>query len=113
MSPREPARSMVRRCHAPPLQAGRKRLMRSKKVIVQNEHGIHTRVALRVLERSKELGSEVTICKGCLKADGCSILELMLLGAEKGSEIELIVNGGDEDRNLGAISEIFSDGSGI
>ncbi|MGA2507508.1 MAG: HPr family phosphocarrier protein [Chitinispirillaceae bacterium] len=87
--------------------------MRSKKVIVQNEHGIHARVALAVLEKSKGLDSQVTICKGCEKADGCSILELLLLGAEKGSEIELIVTGGDEEKSIKTISEIFSDGSGI
>lgn len=87
--------------------------MRSKKIIVQNEHGMHARVALRVLEKSKGLGSEITLCKGCVKANGCSILEMLLLGAEKGSEIELIVNGGDEEKSIKAISEIFSDGSGI
>jgi len=87
--------------------------MRSKKIIVQNEHGIHARVAMRVLEKSKSLGSQVTICKDCIKADGCSILQLLLLGAAKGSEVELIVEGGDEEKNIAAISDIFADGSGI
>ena len=87
--------------------------MRSKKVIVQNEHGIHARVALRVFEKSKGLDSKVTLCKGCDKADGCSILNMLLLGAQKGSEIELIVNGGDEEKTIEAISDIFADGSGI
>ena len=87
--------------------------MRSKKVIVCNEHGIHARVALRVLEKSKDLQSQVTICKGCVKAQGCSILEMLMLGAEKGSEVELIVNGGDEEKCIEMISDIFADGSGI
>jgi phosphotransferase system HPr-like phosphotransfer protein len=43
--------------------------MRSRKVIVQNEHGIHARVAIRVLEKTRNLDSQVTICKGCVKAD--------------------------------------------
>jgi len=87
--------------------------MLSKKVTVRNEHGLHARVAVRVLEQSKTLGSKVAICKGCTRANGCSILELLLLGAEKGSEVEVIVEGGDEARSLAAISDIFSDGSGI
>ena len=87
--------------------------MRNKKVIVHNEHGIHARVAMRVLEKSRDIGSRVTICKGCEKADGCSILELLLLGAEKGAEVELIVSGGDEEKNIKTISDIFADGSGI
>lgn len=87
--------------------------MRSKKVIVNNEHGIHARVAMRVLEKSKGLDSQVTICKGCEKASGCSIIEMLLLGAGKGTEIELIVNGGDEEKSIDAISGIFTDGLGI
>jgi phosphocarrier protein HPr len=87
--------------------------MKSKKVIVNNEHGIHARVALRVLEKCKCLDSQITLCTGCAKANGCSILELLLLGASKGSEIELIASGGDEEKSIAEISGIFADGSGI
>lgn len=87
--------------------------MKTRKVIVQNEYGIHARVALRVIEASKEIKSQVTICKDCVKADGCSILELLLLGAKKGSEIELVVNGVDEEKGIATLSNIFEDGSGI
>ena len=87
--------------------------MLSKKITVQNEHGLHARVAIRVLEQSKEFGSHVAICKGCVRADGCSILELLLLGAEKGAELEVVVDGGDEEKSLEAISGIFTNGSGI
>lgn len=87
--------------------------MLSKKVTVQNEHGLHARVAIRVLEQSRNLGSKVAICKGCARANGCSILELLLLGAGKGSELEVVVEGGDEEKSLSAIADIFSDGSGI
>jgi phosphotransferase system HPr-like phosphotransfer protein len=38
---------------------------------------------------------------------------MLLLGAEKGSEVELIVDGGDEEKSINTISEIFADGSGI
>jgi phosphotransferase system HPr (HPr) family protein len=87
--------------------------MLRKKVIVHNEHGIHARVALRVVQRSKTMESKVTLCKGCSKADGCSVLDMLLLCAEKGSEIELVASGGDEEKAIEAISEIFADGSGI
>jgi phosphotransferase system HPr (HPr) family protein len=94
-------------------EAERKCPMRSKKVIVHNEHGIHARVALRVVEKTKALDSKVTLCKGCSKADGCSVLDMLLLSAGKGSEIELVVSGGNEEKTINAISEIFADGSGI
>jgi phosphotransferase system HPr (HPr) family protein len=88
-------------------------LMRSKKLIVHNEHGIHARVALRVVEKNKAMESKVTLCKGFSKADGCSVLDMLLLCAGKGSEIELVARGGDEEKAIEAISEIFADGSGI
>jgi phosphotransferase system HPr (HPr) family protein len=84
-----------------------------KKVVVHNEHGIHARVALRVVEKSKAFESKITLCKGCSKANGCSVLDMLLLCAEKGSEIELVASGGDEEKAIDAISEIFADGSGI
>jgi phosphotransferase system HPr (HPr) family protein len=87
--------------------------MRNRKVVVQDEHGMHARVALKILEKSKALNSKVTICNGCTKADGCSILELLLLGAQQGTELELVVNGGDEEKNIELIADLFTDGSGI
>jgi phosphocarrier protein len=87
--------------------------MRNRKVVVQNEHGVHARVAMKVLQTSKSIDSQITICNGCAKADGCSILELLLLGAQKGTELELVVDGGDEEKNLELIADLFSDGSGI
>jgi phosphocarrier protein HPr len=87
--------------------------MRSQKVVVQNEHGIHARVALRVAEKSKNLDSKITLRKDRSKADGCSVLDMLLLCAAKGTEIEVVASGGDEEKNINTISEIFSDGSGI
>ncbi len=87
--------------------------MRKKTLVIGNEHGIHARVALRVVETGRSLGSRITLCKGCAKADGCSILEMLMLQAEKGSEVEVLINGGEEEKCLAALSELFSDGLGI
>ncbi len=87
--------------------------MRNRKIVLQNEHGMHARVAMKVIETSMSLDSQVTICNGCAKADGCSILELLLLGAQKGTVLELVVNGGDEEKNIELIADLFDDGAGI
>jgi phosphocarrier protein HPr len=87
--------------------------MATKKVIVQNEHGLHARVAMLVVDKAKKLPSKVTICMNCKRADACSILDLLLLGASKGAEIEVDVCGGDEEKYLQEIAQIFSEGSGI
>jgi phosphotransferase system HPr (HPr) family protein len=87
--------------------------MITKKMIVHNEHGIHSRVALRVAEKCRGCSSQITVCKGCEKASGSSVLELLMLGAEKGAEIEVIAEGGEEQKSLNDLSQIFSQGSGI
>jgi phosphocarrier protein HPr len=87
--------------------------MHAKKIIVQNEHGIHARVALKVARQCQVSSSQITVCKGCDTADGCSVLQLLMLGAEKGSEIEIIAIGGKEQDNLNDLANLFSEGSGI
>jgi len=87
--------------------------MITKKLIVHNEHGIHARVALRVVEECRNSSSQITVCKGCKTADGCSLLQLLMLGAEKGTEIEVIADGGEEQKSISDLAQIFSQGSGI
>jgi phosphocarrier protein HPr len=87
--------------------------MITKKLIVHNEHGIHSRVALRVAQQCKAGSSRITVCKGCEKASGCSVLELLMLGAERGSEIEVTADGGEEQKSINDLAQIFSQGSGI
>jgi phosphotransferase system HPr (HPr) family protein len=87
--------------------------MITEKMIIHNEHGLHSRVALRVAEKCRSGSSQITICKGCEKASGCSVLELLMLGAEKGAEIEITAVGGEERKSLNDLSQILSQGSGI
>jgi phosphocarrier protein len=87
--------------------------MQQQRVIVQNEFGMHLRVAQQVAEAARRQSAQVTVCKGCVKANGCSIIELLLLEATHGAEIELVACGGDEERALRELAEVFSGGAGI
>ena len=40
-------------------------------------------------------------------------MELILLGAGQGTEIQITAEGGDEEAVLDSLTEIFSDGAGI
>lgn len=87
--------------------------MKQQRVVVQAEQGVHLRVAQQIVATSRRQSAQVTLCKGCAKANGCSILEVLLLGATQGSEVDLIVCGGDEERALRELSQLFTDGAGI
>jgi phosphocarrier protein len=87
--------------------------MINKKVIVHEAHGLHARPAMKVVEKCQQYSSKVTICNGCDKADGCSMLELLMLAADEGTELEIMVSGTDEKDAVKAIADLFENGSGI
>ncbi len=88
--------------------------MKTLNLTICCENGMHLRVAAEVVKRVREHSATVhVLCKGCPNANACSILELIQLGAGKGTEIQITADGNDEDAVLNSLMEIFSDGSGI
>lgn len=87
--------------------------MISKKICLREIHGLHARPVAKIVQKCKNFESKITICKGCEKADGCSVLELLLLGATHGVELEIIATGNDESQAVQEITELFDSGSGI
>jgi phosphocarrier protein HPr len=87
--------------------------MRTKKLVVKNDHGIHARVAYAIVMFTKALTSRITIKKGGQTADGSSVLQLLMLAASQGAEIEVSADGGNEEDSLLKIEEFFSGGAGI
>ncbi len=87
--------------------------MISRKFVVREEHGIHVRPAAKIVEKCQQYNSKIKISYGPSEADGCSILQLLLLAAKKGELIEVIADGSDEETAIEELSEIFENGSGI
>jgi phosphocarrier protein HPr len=74
-----------------------------KTLIVNNELGLHARVATSIVRKLEPFECSVTVAKDGVEADGRSILELLLLAAPFGSEITVRADGPD---SLEAVSEI-------
>lgn len=88
--------------------------MKTKSIKVENEHGLHLRVAGMIAKLTTEQQCAVTVkCGQCRQADGCSVLQLLTLGATKGTSLDVTVDGANEDAVLDRMSEFFMDGSGI
>jgi phosphotransferase system HPr (HPr) family protein len=87
--------------------------MATQKLTVQNEHGIHARVARRIVEKTREIPAKVTVSLDNKKADGGSIIDLLLLGANQGSSVVVDVIGEDDEKYLRDIALLFTDGGGI
>ena len=89
--------------------------MTTRDVVVQCEHGLHLRVASSVAGVAlKHRKTYVQLsCDNCRNANACSILELLTLGAGKGTHLEIVADGPDEADVITALTEIFDQGAGI
>ena len=85
-----------------------------RKVIIVNKRGLHARASAKFVGAVAALpeGATVRVAKGAHEAGGGSILGLMMLGAAKGDEVELIVGGTEADSVLAGLVALIEDGFG-
>lgn len=81
--------------------------MIKKKVKVLNEAGLHARPSSVLVKTASEFESDLFIEMYGYRVNGKSILGLMTLAAEKGAEMELIVEGPDEEKAMETLSNLF------
>jgi phosphocarrier protein HPr len=77
--------------------------MLRKKVEIVNKLGLHARAAAKFVATAGRYGSQIEVVHNDRCVNGKSIMGVMMLAASKGSEIELIVSGADQDAALEAL----------
>jgi len=82
--------------------------MQSARVTIMNKAGLHARAATKLSKLTGSFASSVRIGHEKM-VDGKSILSLMMLGAVKGSELTIEVEGEDEEAALAAIVDLIND----
>lgn len=87
-------------------------LMIRKKVEIVNEAGLHARPAASLVKLASKFDSDFFIHLHGYRVNGKSILGVMTLAAEQGAELELEVDGADEEEAFEAISELIANGFG-
>ncbi len=80
------------------------------KVKITNKHGLHARPAAKLVQLAGKFKSEVTILKDGLEVNGKSIMGVMMLAAEPGSEIILKIDGEDEQQAAEALLNLIRNG---
>ena len=83
-------------------------------VTIVNKRGLHARASAKFVGAVAALpdGVQVRVAKDGNEAAGGSILGLMMLGAAKGDEVELIVGGANSDAVLADLVALVEDGFG-
>lgn len=79
-----------------------------KKLVINNEQGLHARPAALFVQVANKYESDVFVRKGRQEVNGKSIMGLMTLAAEKGSHIYLKVNGPDAKTAVEDLEKVLS-----
>lgn len=84
--------------------------MIEEKVKIINKAGLHTRPAATIVKLASKYKSDFYISKDGFKINGKSIIGVMTLAAEMGSEMLLIFDGEDEKEMAKEIVDYFKRG---
>ena len=78
-------------------------------VRVKNELGLHARAAATLVKLAARFESDVKLSRRNInqRVDGKSILGVLLLAAAKGTELELVIDGQDEEVAAEGIVSLF------
>jgi phosphotransferase system HPr (HPr) family protein len=76
-------------------------------VTIINKLGLHARAAAKLVALAGQFGCDIKLLKNSTEVNGKSILGVMMLAAAKGTELELIADGGDEVPALDALEELI------
>ena len=77
--------------------------------MVQNKLGLHARAAAQLVRVASGFESKITLRNSSETADAKGIMGLMMLAATKGTELELVAEGSDEDTAYKDIKRLFDE----
>lgn len=87
--------------------------MLSKTVTVINAEGMHMRPAGIIAKAAKEhADSEVVLKANGKEIKAKAVMQIMAAGIKKGTDVEITVNGGDEQSVLDEFVQMFENGFG-
>lgn len=75
-----------------------------KEIIIKNRTGLHARPAAVFVQKANKYESEIKILKDGQEVNGKSIMGILMLAAEKGSKIKIIVSGADAEKAIEELS---------
>ena len=77
--------------------------MKTAAVQIVNKLGMHARASAKFVTLAAQFKSDVTLGRNGQNANGKSIMGIMMLAAGKGSQVDLTVNGDDEEQAMQAL----------
>ncbi|KCZ45614.1 MULTISPECIES: HPr family phosphocarrier protein [unclassified Hyphomonas] len=81
-------------------------------VTIVNRKGLHARASAKLSKLANEFESRVVVSHEGQEADARSIMDLLMLVAAQGCEVELAAKGPDAAEAVTAIASLIADGFG-
>ncbi|MDH4211583.1 MAG: HPr family phosphocarrier protein [candidate division WOR-3 bacterium] len=81
--------------------------MIKEKVTILNENGLHALPASRFVKQAEKFKSDITITKDGVEVSGKSIMGILTLACEKGSNVILTTEGDDEKEAYEVLKKIL------
>lgn len=78
-----------------------------RRVIVINKLGLHARPAAEFVKTASKFEADIKLSKDAMEVNGKSILGVMTLAAECGSELVVRADGVDADAAVDALAEVL------
>lgn len=83
--------------------------MIQKKLTIINKFGLHARAAAKFVAQASRYSSDICVIKNKQKVNGKSIMAVMTLAANKGTELEFQIEGEDEQAAFTALEQLILD----
>ena len=80
----------------------------TKKLIVKNAQGLHARPAALFVQVANKFNSRISVKRGDEKVNGKSIMGILMLGAEKDSEIIIEAEGDDAQMAISDLEKVVA-----
>ena len=81
-----------------------------KSVRLVNSQGLHMRPADLLVRKANSFAAEVQVSKGEHVVDGKSIISILTLAADEGTELRIAANGEDAAAAVNALVELIQNG---
>jgi phosphocarrier protein HPr len=79
----------------------------SKEVIINNQVGLHARPATFFIQKANEFKSSIWIEKDDRRVNAKSLLGVLSLGIVKGTSVNIVADGVDEDEAIKTLAELI------
>ncbi len=84
----------------------------SASAVIVNPRGLHARAAAKFVALVQSFDAKVAVSRDAITVDADSIMEVLMLAAPMGTEIEITTDGPQANEALAALIELVNSGFG-